>query len=240
MGAAELATYPYWCIEKGYARFTGPNDGSEAWVKRAHGWGRRHGSGCCFCRFSSTRSRTVAFFLLGAGVLHGLQTIPQGADTIRSLSRMYSETLGAWSMPLFLIGAVAVLYSTIFALTAAYSRLTADFLGLAGLFDRTDYVQRTRYVNRALIAFLIGPCITFYFIREPVVMVKIGGITQAVLLPILGFCTLYLLRHHLPRDDRAFAESQVGVVGDLVGDAAGCAGRGLPSAQRLGSPDTVH
>ena len=31
---------------------------------------------------------TVAFFLLGAGVLHGFETIPQGADTIRSLSRI--------------------------------------------------------------------------------------------------------------------------------------------------------
>ena len=198
VGAAELATYPYWCIEKGYARFTGPNDGSEAWLKRAHGWVGVMGLDVGLSLFVYTFS-TVAFFLLGAGVLHGLQTIPQGADTIRSLSRMYSETLGAWSMPLFLIGAVAVLYSTVFALTAAYSRLTADFLGLVGLFDRTDYAQRTRYVNRALMAFLIGPCITFYFIREPVLMVKVGGITQAVLLPILGFCTLYLLRHHLPK-----------------------------------------
>ena len=126
VGAAELATYPYWCIEKGYARFTGPNDGSEAWLKRAHGWVGVMGLDVGLSLFVYTFS-TVAFFLLGAGVLHGLQTIPQGADTIRSLSRMYSETLGAWSMPLFLIGAVAVLYSTVFALTAAYSRLTAEF-----------------------------------------------------------------------------------------------------------------
>ena len=24
VGAAELYAYPYWCLEKGYARFTGP------------------------------------------------------------------------------------------------------------------------------------------------------------------------------------------------------------------------
>jgi Mn2+/Fe2+ NRAMP family transporter len=28
VGATELFMYPYWCVEKGYARFVGPNDGS--------------------------------------------------------------------------------------------------------------------------------------------------------------------------------------------------------------------
>ena len=197
MGAAEMTSYPYWCIEKGYARFTGPNDGSKAWLTRARGWVRVMGLDVILSLFVYTFS-TVAFFLLGAGVLHGLQTVPEGADTIRTLSAMYSETLGPWSMPVFLAGAVAVLYSTIFGLTAAYSRIIADFLGLAGFFDRKDFEQRTRFVHGSMIAFLIGPCITFYFIREPVVMLKIGGITQAVLLPILGFSTLHLLRRHLP------------------------------------------
>ena len=57
-------------------------------------------------------------------------------------------------------------------------------------------------VSRGAAAVLIGPCITFYFIREPVLMVKVGGITQAVLLPILGFCTLYLPRHYCPVKSR--------------------------------------
>jgi manganese transport protein len=38
VAATELAMYPYWCVEKGYARFVGPNDGSAAWVARARGW----------------------------------------------------------------------------------------------------------------------------------------------------------------------------------------------------------
>ena len=35
VGATELAMYPYWCIEKGYARFTGPRDASTTWQTRA-------------------------------------------------------------------------------------------------------------------------------------------------------------------------------------------------------------
>src|SRR5690606_27972770 len=38
VGASELIYYPYWCLEKGYARYTGPNDGSPEWNERARGW----------------------------------------------------------------------------------------------------------------------------------------------------------------------------------------------------------
>src|SRR3712207_208531 len=38
VGADEITFYTYWCVEKGYARWTGPNDGSEEWARRANGW----------------------------------------------------------------------------------------------------------------------------------------------------------------------------------------------------------
>jgi hypothetical protein len=36
VGASELFMYPYWCLEKGYARFTGPVDGTPQWRSRAN------------------------------------------------------------------------------------------------------------------------------------------------------------------------------------------------------------
>ena len=38
VGATELVMYPYWCVEKGYARFAGPRDGIGGVVPRARGW----------------------------------------------------------------------------------------------------------------------------------------------------------------------------------------------------------
>jgi hypothetical protein len=38
VGAGEITAYTYWCVEKGYAAWTGPNDGSDAWAERARGW----------------------------------------------------------------------------------------------------------------------------------------------------------------------------------------------------------
>ena len=39
--------------------------------------------------------------------------------------------------------------------------------------------------------------------REPVGMVKIGGVAQALLLPVIGFSTIYLRYVHLPAADPA-------------------------------------
>src|SRR5262245_52682903 len=40
VGATELFVYTYWCVEKGYARYTGPREDTEAWRRRARGWVR--------------------------------------------------------------------------------------------------------------------------------------------------------------------------------------------------------
>ena len=50
---------------------------------------------------------TVAFYVLGAAVLHPQGLDPQGADMIRTLSAMYVRPLGAWTRDVFLIGAWA-------------------------------------------------------------------------------------------------------------------------------------
>ena len=69
VGATELVMYPYWCIEKGYARFVGPDDSSAAWLARARGWIRvMHVD--IVCSLVIYTLATTAFYLLGAGVLH--------------------------------------------------------------------------------------------------------------------------------------------------------------------------
>ena len=40
VGASELMMYPYWCVEKGYARFAGKRDDSPEWNARARVWMR--------------------------------------------------------------------------------------------------------------------------------------------------------------------------------------------------------
>lgn len=197
VGATELVMYSYWCIEKGYAQYTGARDDSPAWVKRAFGWIRVMGFDVVTSMVVYTFA-TIAFYLLGAGVLNGMGIVPEGSQMVAELSNMYTQTLGPSSLFLFLPGAFAVLYSTVFASTAAHSRVFADFLGMIGLYDKGDYVRRLRVTRIMVLVLLFVPSIYFMVFKEPVLMVKIGGFAQAVMLPIIGFVAIYLSRVHMP------------------------------------------
>ena len=190
--------YPYWCIEKGYARFSGPRDETLAWKLRASGWIRVMGVDVVNSMVIYTFA-TIAFYFLGAGILHEQGLIPKGSDMIRVLSNMFTQTLGAWSLPLFLGGAFAVLYSTIFAGTAANCRVFADFTGMLKLYNKNDYTKRLFVTRIFVVILLFVPSLYFMFLQAPVLMVLIGGAAQAIMLPIIGFATLYLRYWHMPK-----------------------------------------
>lgn len=198
VGASELFMYPYWCVEKGYARRAGPNDGSDAWTSRAKGWSRVMLVDILASMVIYTLA-TVAFYLLGAGVLHAAGTVPKGSETITTLSAMYTKTLGGWSAPVFYLGAVVTLYGTIFAATAANSRVFADMFRLMGSFASDDYTARVKVRDRFIILLTLVPVVLFLAFGNPVQMVVIGGTAQALMLPVISIGTLYLRHRLLPK-----------------------------------------
>ncbi|MBM3784369.1 MAG: divalent metal cation transporter [Acidobacteria bacterium] len=199
VGAAELFMYPYWCVEKGYARYTGPADGSAAWKERAHGWIKVMNTDILASMVIYTVA-TLAFYLLGAGVLHSQGLLPQGNEMIAVLSKMYTETLGPWALYLFYAGAIATLYGTIFAATASNSRVYADMVQLLGVYDRGDYETRVKWRKRFVVMLCVIP-VSLHFLRvDPSQMVKIGGVGQAMMLPIIAGGTLYLRVKHMPKE----------------------------------------
>jgi hypothetical protein len=201
VGATELFMYPYWCIEKGYARFAGRHDASPEWHARAGGWIRvMHVD--IFASMLIYTIATVAFYLLGAGVLHGMGLVPAANDMIPVLSNIYTQTLGPWSLWLFYLGAIATLYGTIFAATAAHSRLYADMCQLMGFFGRQDYATRVRYRDYFVWFLSVLPVVLFLVFQSPVKMVVAGGVAQALMLPVIAVGTLYL-RHRRPQKEIA-------------------------------------
>jgi Mn2+/Fe2+ NRAMP family transporter len=210
VGASELFMYPYWCAEKGYARFAGKRDGSPAWRSRAFGWIRVMNidilaSMIIYC------IATLAFYLLGAGILHSRGLVPSATDMIPVLSKMYTETLGPWALWLFYIGAIATLYGTIFAATAGNCRALADIRRLTGGFERSDYVARVRWRSRFIWLHLVIPVILFFVFQSPVNMVKAGGIAQAAMLPVLSFGALFLRHKRMPHEVRSGRLATVGL-----------------------------
>ena len=209
VGATELVMYPYWCVEKGYARFAGHRDGSAEWAKRARGWVKVMHIDILLSLVIYTTA-TVAFYLLGAGVLHGMGTVPAAGDMIPVLSNIYTQTLGAWALYAFYAGAIVTLYGTVFASTAAHARVFADSLRLLGVYQRGDYERRTFWRNVFVVVLCIVPSSAYLFFQSPVQMVVAGGIAQAVMLPLIGLAIIYL-RRHLPSDIRPAALTTAGL-----------------------------
>jgi manganese transport protein len=118
------------------------------------------------------------------------------------LSKMYTQTLGEWSLPLFYLGAVATLYGTIFAATAGNCRIYADVARLLGRFDRGDYAARVRYRRGFIWFHAITPVILILVFQSPVTMVKVGGIAQALMLPVIAVGVLYLRHKRMPEEVR--------------------------------------
>ncbi len=121
---------------------------------------------------------TIAFYLLGAAVLHGKGVEVTDRDLIASLSHMYSESFGWLGLWIFLLGAFVVLYSTVFIATASNGRLCADFLTLCGLVHRTNERHYARIVSVTSTVLPIVYLLMFLFVKQPLRLVLIGALRR--------------------------------------------------------------
>ncbi|OZF51269.1 Nramp family divalent metal transporter [Rhodococcus sp. 14-1411-2a] len=181
VGADEMTTYTYWCIEKGYARWTGPADGTPARARRADGWLRVMRMDVAVSWLVCTVC-TLAFYVIGASVLHPQGLVPAGNEVITTLSRMYTDTLGPWAEIVFLVGAIAVLWSTLIGSVASVPRLWTHTLGILGVLDWNDPVARRRSIRILTVAFPPLWAVFYLFVQSPVLMVQIGGIGGGIFL----------------------------------------------------------
>ncbi len=196
VGASELVAYPYWCIEKGYARNIGPRKETADWARRAAGWLRVMYLDAWVSLVIYTAA-TLAFYLLGAAVLHreiGVSGLPRTVDgMLRALARMYVPVMGETAAVWFIvIGAFAVLYSTLFAATAANCRTLVDLLRLNRILRITNHGERTRWVRLFSIVFPFFNLALFIYLPDPVGLVSIGGFAQALTLPMIAGAAVYL------------------------------------------------
>jgi Mn2+/Fe2+ NRAMP family transporter len=189
IGAAELIMYPYWCLEKGYAKYAGPRDGTAGWIDRARGWIRVLYVDAWASLVVYTFA-TVAFYLLGAAVLGRIGLNPEGRDMVRTLAAMYIPVFGSAAYVIFLSGAFAVLYSTLFVAAAGNARMVADALGLYGLTDASE-AGRARWTRRISAVWPFAALVLYAFVRAPATMIVACGIAQSIMLPLLGAAALY-------------------------------------------------
>ena len=198
VGGDEIMYYNYWCIEKGYAAYSGVNDNSPEWAERAKGWIRVMTLDA-LCSMVVYTTVTAAFYLLGASLLHAQGSVPEGYAMVETLSRLFTVTLGPGAQVVFLVGAFFVLYSTLFTATASWSRIFADAFGQLGWVNFSNPVTRQRAIATLSWAFPALWCVLYLFIQLPVLMILLGGIATSILLLVVVWAALQFRYRQLPQ-----------------------------------------
>ncbi len=198
VGGDEIMAYNYWLLEKGYARYTGPRDDSDEWARRAKGWIRVMYLDATLAMVAYT-AMTVMFYLLGAAVLNRQGLVPESDELISTLGNMYTHSLGPWARSLYVVGALVVLYSTLFAALAAWTRLFSDAFARVGMYQFEN--ERSRLKAIGVLAWLIpfGWATLFLFTGKPALMVFLGGIATVVILLIVVFAAIVFRYRSLDR-----------------------------------------
>lgn len=217
VGSEEITAYTYWCLEKGYARWSGPADASPAYRRRALGWIAVMQKDALVAWVVYTLS-TMAFYVMGAAVLHPQGLVPDGNDMIEVLSQTYSSVLGDWGRVLFLVGALAALGSTIWAAIPSWSRSWANALSILGVFDWRDARLRNRWMRVFIVALPLVWLLTYLWIASPFVMILVGGVAGGIFLAAVAVAAWYLRRTAVPAELRGgrFAAVALGVSGVAI------------------------
>ncbi|MDC0289526.1 Nramp family divalent metal transporter, partial [Akkermansiaceae bacterium] len=200
----------------------------EAWLMRARGWIRVMQIDALASMLCYTLM-TALFYLLGAAILHGQSLTLDDGNLIEILSRMYTDTLGPWAKNVFLIGAFVVLFSTLLASLAAWSRLFSDAFGRFGWINFEVEAERKKSIAFLSVLFPIIWTLLFFTFQAPGLMVIIGGSLTTLILLIVVYATLIMRYRWLP------TELRPGKVFDTILwlSAAAIAGAGVYSAVKF-------
>jgi manganese transport protein len=185
VASGEIIMYVLWCLEKGYAAWTGPYDGSAEWAARARGWIRVMKTDALLSLAVYTLT-TCGFYLLGASVLHSQGTIADGNELIFQLSGILTNVLGPGSVAIFMLCAFSVLFGTMFSNVAGQARMWADMLPILGLGEAT--AERRRKVVRVLS--WVQPAlwaVTYVTFQKPLGLVVFMGVMNAVFLLVVAW-----------------------------------------------------
>jgi Mn2+/Fe2+ NRAMP family transporter len=186
----EIIAYNYWCLEKGYAAYTGPREDSPEWKNRARGWINTMHLDALTAMVIYTLV-TVTFYLLGSAILFSRGEIPEGNEVIETLALIYTQSLGPDVKNIYLIGAFFVLFSSVYATLAFWTRLFPDIFGQIGWIDFFNVAQRKKMIAILSWTFPFAWAAMYLFIELPVLMVLSGGVIGSFMLILVVFAAYY-------------------------------------------------
>jgi len=145
---------------------------------------------------------TFFYLILAVMVLHPMQQAPGGMKFIMTLSQTFTKTLGPWAKWLYLLGAFAVIYSTMATIYDGYARMINKLIVVC--LPRWEGYKNISPLWRYRIWFLYGTCANFFLVYTfnavPVNFLQAAAWVEGTfLLPIVAFAIAYLTAKMLPK-----------------------------------------
>ncbi|MFY0687655.1 MAG: Nramp family divalent metal transporter [Cyclobacteriaceae bacterium] len=188
IGSDEIMSYPYWCLEKGYGKYTGTKE-TPGFETRAKGWVKVMYLDGLVSLFIYTVT-TAAFYLLGASILHEQGRIPEGYEMLSTISNIYTESVGPQAKVIFIVGSVVTLFSTMFVGCASGIRMFSDAFAQIGWLDYNDLGQRKKWFRAMAIILPSIWFVLFVSFKVPVFLILLGAISLSVLMILVVYAAI--------------------------------------------------
>ena len=142
----------------------------------------------------------IIFVSLGANLLAPRGLTPNGVDVALTLSQIYTEVLGAWMFPVFMLAAFAAMFSTAYSVMDGFPRTFATLLRT--LYPRNAFLERGS--NPAYWIFM-GVIFVFAvwanrILPNPVLMVQLIGLVSLAVAPMLYALNYYCVTRLIADD----------------------------------------
>ena len=144
-------------------------------------------------------------FCLGATVLYP-GNLPVGLDAMMVISRLFTRTIGPWTLPLFMLGVVIAIWSTAVVVIDGMSRmLGVVFNSLRGTVREVSHFSLPRVFS---ICWTIGlGLLSALFYREPVILTIIAGATYLIMYPLCYVIQIWTVKNLIK--DQEFKPSRL-------------------------------
>ena len=127
----------------------------------------------------------VMLLSLGANLLRPRGLVPDGIEVALTISRIYTELLGEWMFPLFMLAAFAAMFSSVYSVMDGFPRAFSTILRT--LFPSNSFLEKPS--NPAYWIFMVV-IFTFSLVSNtllpnPVLVVTLVGVVSLLVAPIL-------------------------------------------------------
>ena len=128
---------------------------------------------------------------LGATLLRPRGLVPDGIDVALTLSEIYTELLGAWMFPVFMVAAFAAMFSTVYSVMDGFPRAFSTLMRM--LWPRNTFLHRPSNPSywMFMVVIFAFSLLTNTLLPNPVLVITLVGVVSLLIAPVLYSLNYY-------------------------------------------------